>query len=191
MTLRLAHSGDADAIAAVYAPVVRETAISFELDPPTAEEMERRRLEVVPAYPWLVAQDEQGDVVGYAYGHPFNERAAYAWTAETSVYVAEAARGRGVGGSLYRAVLAILRVQGYREVIAGIRVPNAASVALHESFGFARVASYTRVGWKFDEWHDVGIWQLTLAADGGPPLPIRTIDDIAEDVAEILAGSEG
>jgi phosphinothricin acetyltransferase len=118
----------------------------------------------MPEYPWLVAEDG-ASVVGYAYGHRFAPRAAYAWSVETSIYVGDGARGRGVGRALYDALLALLAAQGYRQAFAGIALPNPASVALHESVGFTPVGAYRDVGYKFGAWHDVGWWQRALGAD--------------------------
>jgi phosphinothricin acetyltransferase len=125
----------------------------------------------VPRYPWLVA-DETG-VLGYAYAHRFAERDAYDWSVETSIYLDGAARGRGVGSALYRALLELLSAQGYRQAFGGVTLPNPASVALHEAFGYRRVATYTQVGYKLGEWRDVGWWQRALDTDGdGPRVPV-------------------
>lgn len=122
-----------------------------------------------PAYPWIVATAGD-DIVGYAYAGPFSGRPAYDWSVETSVYVAEAARGRSVGKGLYASLFDILAAQGYRQALAGIALPNPASVALHERAGFAPIGMYRAVGWKFGSWHDVGWWQRGLAdGETGPP----------------------
>ena len=177
IVIRLARQEDAEAIAAIYAPVVRETAISFEVEPPSAEEMARRLDDTMPSHPWLVAE-RNGEVVGYAYAHRFAERAAYAWSVETSVYLAATARGQRVGHRLYDALIEVAIAQGYRQAIAGIRLPNPASVGLHESFGFRRIGLYERIGWKMGEWHDVGWWQRSLHVGDGPPDRPRRIDEL-------------
>ena len=175
MRVRLAGPGDGHALAAIYGPVVTGTAISFEVDPPDGAEMARRVARTLPAHPWLVMDAEPG-VVGYAYAHPFHDRAAYDWTVETSVYVGDSHRGCGVGKSLYSALIAVLGAQGFRRAIAGVALPNAASVHLHESVGFRAVGVYHRVGWKLGSWHDVGMWELDLTNDDGAPAAPLAVD---------------
>ncbi|HMC41979.1 MAG TPA: GNAT family N-acetyltransferase, partial [Acidimicrobiales bacterium] len=108
MDIRVAREADAAGIQAIYAPVVTETAISFETEPPGVAEMARRVAETLPEHPWLVL-DDAGAILGYAYGHRFAARAAYLWSVETSVYLRPEARGRGAGRALYAALIAILR----------------------------------------------------------------------------------
>jgi phosphinothricin acetyltransferase len=167
-TIRMASPNDAAACAAIYAPYVRDTPVSFEAEPPDATEMGRRLLAALPMYPWLVVEDE-GRVLGYAYGSSHNPRAAYRFSADSSVYVDVGARRRGFGRRLYRVLFALLERQGFVAVHAGITLPNAASVALHESFGFEPVGVYQRVGFKLGSWHDVGWWQRPLAPRSAPP----------------------
>jgi L-amino acid N-acyltransferase YncA len=163
---------DGAACAEIYAPSVRDTAISFEEEPPTPAEFTRRIELVSPDYPWLVAEVE-GAVVGYAYASAHMERAAYRWAANVAVYVGDGHRGRAVGRALYDALLALLVRQGIQVVCAGVTLPNDASVALHEACGFEPVGVYRRIGWKAGTWRDVGWWQLELvpATDGAPPEP--------------------
>ncbi|HZD24202.1 MAG TPA: arsinothricin resistance N-acetyltransferase ArsN1 family B [Acidimicrobiia bacterium] len=184
MLIRLATSEDAPGIAAIYEPIVRDTVISFETEPPDAAEMGRRMAEGLPTYPWLVATDN-GRLVGYAYASRHRVRAAYEWVAEVSVYVDETQRGRGLGRDLYRTLLGLLTAQGFRGVFAGITLPNPASVGLHESVGFEYLGKYEGVGWKHGEWHDVGWWQRRLGTDDGPPLGPIGLDEL--DVDSILA----
>jgi phosphinothricin acetyltransferase len=168
------HAGD---IAAIYAPIVSSTAISFETEPPSLEEMARRIEVTLARYPWLVALVE-GKIAGYAYAHAFAPRQAYAWSAETSVYVDSEFRAMGIGRTLCDELLETLRRQGYCRAFAGIALPNAASVALHEATGFTQVGIYRRVGWKMGAWHDVGWWELDLRPEGEPPgrlIPFREI----------------
>jgi L-amino acid N-acyltransferase YncA len=157
----VAGPDDAEALAAIYAPMVNETAISFETEPPSVEEFRRRISEVLQGFPWLVCRSG-GDVLGYAYAHAFRERAAYSWSVETSIYVHAAARRLGVASRLYGALLPSLAEQGFERAFAGITLPNPASVALHESVGFSSCGVYRRVGWKLGSWHDVGWWQRDL-----------------------------
>jgi len=163
---------DAAGCAAIYAPFVRDTAISLEGHPPDAAEFSRRIDSISAQHPWLVAEDE-GALAGYAYGSAHRERAGYRWAAEVAVYVGEGHRRRGVGRALYGALLELLRRQGLQIACAGITLPNDASVALHEACGFEPVGIYRRIGWKAGSWHDVGWWQLRLLRprDGPPPEP--------------------
>src|SRR5438309_6214700 len=144
--IRMARTTDAEAMAEIYRPIVADTAISFEMDPPDAAEMDRRRSAVAAFAPWLVF--DQGGVLGYAYASKHRERAAYQWCVDVSVYVANDHRQRGVGRALYTSLFALLRLQGFYAAHAGITLPNHASVGLHEALGFGRVATYPAVGFK-------------------------------------------
>ncbi len=167
-TIRIARPADAAAITAIYAPIVRDTAISFETEPPAVPEMAARVTATLEDYPWLVATSG-GDFAGYAYAGRHRARAAYRWSVDVTVYVAEAARRSGVGTALYRELMAILRRQGFRAAFAGIALPNPASVALHEAVGFEPVGIYRDVGFKLGRWRDVGWWRLALDDGPGPP----------------------
>lgn len=173
---------DAAACAEMYAPYVRDTAISLEERPPTPADFAERIARITSTHPWLIAEDEE-EVLGYAYGARHRERAAYRWAVDVAVYVAPRRQRRGVGRALYRTLFELLAEQGFRIACAGITLPNEASVGLHESLGFEPVGIYRNVGWKLGAWRDVGWWQLglTQAGDGdGPPRdpgpPIR-LDD--------------
>jgi phosphinothricin acetyltransferase len=165
---------DAAACAAIYAPYVEATPISFEERAPAALEMEVRIVGSVATHPWLVAV-EGGEVVGYAYACRHQERAAYRWAADVSVYVAANRRGEGIGRHLYEVLFERLRAQNFQVACAGITLPNDASVSLHERLGFTRIGISPRIGWKAGSWHDVSWWQLELmpAIEGTPlePLP--------------------
>ena len=123
--------------------------------------------------PWLVSLDDAGGVSGYAYAGRHRERAAYQWSVETTVYVGEGSRGKGVGRALYSALFEELVRLGYYQAFAGITLPNAASVALHEGLGFAPIGIYRQVGHKLGRWHDVGWWQRPLQEPVAAPLPPR------------------
>ena len=177
---RLAHAGDAAGIQAIYAPVVRETPISFELNPPSIEEVSDRVRSTLTQYPWLVCMfDDQ--VKGYAYGGSHSGRAAYKWSVNVSVYVAADVRRLGVGRALYEALFAILRMQGFHRAFAGITLPNPASVGLHESLGFRRSGVFERVGYKLGQWHDVGYWQLSLQSGEGTPAASVPLPDMMNE----------
>jgi L-amino acid N-acyltransferase YncA len=126
------------------------------------------------AHTWLVAERD-GQVVGYAYGGVHRTRKAYQWTAEVSAYIDQRAQRQGIGRELYTALFADLRERGFRMLVAGITLPNDASVGIHEALGFTPVGVYRNVGWKFGEWWDVGWWELDLGEpEGDPPSPPRT-----------------
>jgi len=171
MTIRLATAADADAVTAIYAPIVAGTSISFELAPPGIDEMRSRIALTLQALPWLVSEDAQGRVDGYAYAGRHRDRPAYQWSVDVTAYVREDARGRGVGRQLYRALLPVLSGLGYCQAFAGIALPNAASVALHESLGFQPIGVYRQVGFKLGAWRDVGWWQKALATTDDPAPP--------------------
>jgi L-amino acid N-acyltransferase YncA len=174
LRVRDARGEDAAAIAAIYAPVVRDTPISFELEPPDVATMRQRVLDTLERRPWLVCERD-GEVVGYAYAASHRERAAYQWCVETSVYIADSARRQGVGSTLYRALLPLLARQGYVHAYAGITLPNPASVGLHEALGFRPIGVYSAIGFKLGAWHDVGWWDLTLPAKALPEQPVAPV----------------
>lgn len=163
---------DAAACAAIYAPHVEGSAVSFEERAPDATEMAARIERYGRRHAWLVAE-RGGEVVGYAYAIAFNERPAYRWSASVSVYVGEGVRGEGIGRALYEGLLARLRERGFRMACAGITLPNEASVGLHEALGFERTGINREIGFKEGVWRDVGWFQLELAPafDGPPPEP--------------------
>ncbi len=166
--LRPAERRDAEAIAKIYAPIVRDTAISFETDPPSAAVMAERIESTLHRRPWLVATDGD-ELLGYAYASEHRQRAAYRWSVDVTAYIAESARRRGVGSRLYGALIPMLRAQGFRSAFAGIALPNDASVGLHEAVGFEALGVYRDVGFKLGAWRDVGWWSLRLADGAAPP----------------------
>ncbi len=168
----VARAADAEPVAAIYAPIVAATVISFELEVSTVDEMRRRIVATLPRFPWLVSEDAQGAVDGYVYASRHRERAAYQWSVDVTVYVREDARGRGVGKRLYTKLFEALPKLGYHQAFAGIALPNAASIALHESVGFRHVGIYRDVGFKLGAWHDVGWWQRRLQVPGTPQEPL-------------------
>lgn len=188
-SVRLATPDDAASVAAIYEPVVQESAISFETEPPDVAEMRGRIEETLPAYPWLVCEGD--GVMGYAYAGPHRSRDAYRWSVDVSVYVAAAARRRGVGSALYESLFALLRSQGFVNAYAGVALPNPASVALHESLGFEPVGTYEGVGYKDGEWHDVSWWHRSLNERERNPAPPVAVDSLADDaVAAAVATGE-
>jgi L-amino acid N-acyltransferase YncA len=175
LNVRLATQHDAPAIAAIYRPYVTDAVTSFELEPPNAAEIARRLQSVLALAPWLVSLDAAGDVVGYAYASRHAERAAYRWSVDVAVYIHAEHHRRGVGRALYQALFSLLRLQGFYVAHAGITLPNAGSVGLHEAFGFRPVGVYPAVGWKLGAWRDVGWWQLPLQELVATPAPPLTL----------------
>jgi L-amino acid N-acyltransferase YncA len=167
-TVRDATASDADACAAIYAPYVTDTAISFEADPPSPAEMAQRIATASRRHAWLVLEGE-GRVVGYAYGAPLHHRAAYRWACEVSVYLELGRRRTGGGRALYEGLLPRLVDRGFCVAVAGMTLPNDASVGLHRAMGFEHVGTYRRIGFKHGRWHDVAWTQRILAGGDDPP----------------------
>lgn len=178
-TIRMVREADARAILAIYAPFCATTAVSFELEPPSEDEV-ASRIRAVTAYcPWLILEDD-GAVAGYAYAGRHNERAAYGWSVDVTVYVAPSHLRRGVGRALYTTLFELLRQQGFFKAYAGVALPNPASTALHEAMGFEPVGVYKGVGYKLGAWHDVAHYQLALQPErqnpDPPASPARLLD---------------
>ena len=188
--IRPATKHDAEQIAAVYAPYVTDTVISFETEPPTAEEVRRRIEDTLQHYPWLVCE-HQGWLLGYAYAAAHGSRAAYIWSVDVSVYVRRGAHRRGVGRALYTSLFAALCLQGFYNAYAGATLPNPASVGLHEAMGFRQVGVYRGVGYKMGAWHDVVWWHLPLrerVADPDPPAALPSVVGSEEWEAALRRG---
>jgi phosphinothricin acetyltransferase len=175
VSIRRAMAEDADQIAAIYRPYVEGSRISFEEEAPNAAEIVRRMDN--PIHPWLVAE-EDGCVLAYASTSPMRGRPAYRWSVETGIYVDSAAQGRGIGRQLLAAHLDLLERQGFVTAIAGIALPNDASVALHEKLGFTLLGIERGVGFKFGEWVDVSRWQRNLAPRKKEPSEPATFEGL-------------
>jgi L-amino acid N-acyltransferase YncA len=162
VTVRSASASDAEVLARIYNYYVHNTVITFEEEPVSTEVMATRVAEVQDlSLPWLVAEVETA-VVGYAYANKWKVRSAYRHSVETTIYLEHGYEGRGIGTTLYAALLPILRAGGIHVAIGGAALPNEASVALHERLGFEHVATFRQVGFKHDRWVDVAYWQLVL-----------------------------
>ena len=168
MVLRDATAADAEACAAIYAPYVTDTAITFENEPPTPAQMAERIAIALRTHAWVVLEDH-GRVVGYAYGSAFKSRPAYRWACEVSVYLETGRRRTGGGRALYTALLERLARRGFRTAVAGTTLPNEASVGLHRAMGFEPVGTYQRIGWKHGAWHDVTWTQRAILTGTDPP----------------------
>jgi len=166
LIIRSAQPEDSAEIASIYNHHIAHSIATFEEHALDVEAMRARQDKVRSAgFEWLVAQ-ERGAVVGYAYAAPWNVRSAYRYSVETTVYLAAGAESKGIGSKLYDVLFPQLIAGGYRVAMAGISLPNAPSVALHEKFGMHKVAHFSEVGYKFDRWIDVGYWQRTLSTEG-------------------------
>ncbi len=187
--VRLATPEDGPACAAIYAPYVTDTAVSFELVPPNGSEMGARIARTIERTPWVVVEVD-GVVRGYAYGTRHRDRAAYDWTVETTVYVDRDLTRMGLGRAAMCALLAILRLQGAHLAVAGITPPNPGSVGLHLALGFGRVGEFGAIGWKFGRWHGVEWLALELGPREEDPSPLVPLPDLAgtPELAAALAG---
>jgi L-amino acid N-acyltransferase YncA len=179
--IRRIEARDAAAVSAIYAPFVTDKATSFETEPPDAEAIKQKIRELEPQYPWLVFEAD-GEILGYAYACSHRARKAYQWSVEVSVYIDERAHKRGVGRALYLSLFEVLRRQGYASAYAGITLPNPASVGLHEALGFTAIGTFSKVGFKFGQWHDVAWLQLRLQDPAEPvPTPLPATNFLSDD----------
>ncbi len=169
--LRTASESDCRDILDIYAPYITDTPVTFETEVPSHAEFLERMLGILRFFPYLIAE-ENGETVGYAYAHFQHERAAYRWNAELSVYLKRGCERRGIGSALYRALMELLRLQGFIRVFGVITIPNDPSVALHERFGFRRAALYPSMGYKFGGWHDVAWYEKLLTPIPAEPAEI-------------------
>jgi len=162
MQVRPAVLADAAEVAAIYNYYIETSHATFELEPVDAAGMEDRMKETLDrGYPFFVA-GENGRIDGYAYGRYFRPRAAYRHSIEVSVYIRNGHEGRGIGKMLYDELFPAIFAGDYHAIIAGVSLPNDASVRLHESYGFEKVAHFREVGFKFGRWIDVGYWELLI-----------------------------
>ena len=178
MLIRLATLEDAQSISEIYAPYVNETAISFEIEAPTAEQMAERMATSHYHYPWLVCSINER-LLGYAYACAFRKREAYQWATEVSVYVGQNNRHAGIGSALYKKLLNVLKIQGFTQALAGMTLPNQASEALHLKLGFEHFADFKDVGFKRNQWHSTRFFRLQLNEPSVPmtqPTSIQNID---------------
>ena len=170
LAIRTATDDDAVAVAAIYRPYVESTVITFEVTPPSEEDMRTRIKTVLARFPWLVAE-EAGEVVGYAYASAHRDRAAYQWSVDVAVYLHQDMHRKGIGRRLYSTLFPMLAQQGLVNAYAGITLPNDKSVGLHEALGFTPIGVYRHVGFKMGQWHDVGWWHLALQPLPATPQP--------------------
>ncbi|RYZ47762.1 MAG: N-acetyltransferase family protein [Proteobacteria bacterium] len=179
LIIRMATLRDAEAILSIYGPYIDKTAVSFEYTVPTLQEFQNRMQDYLAFAPWLVATKD-GRVLGYAYASKYRAREAYSWAIEVSVYLAEDARGQGLGAKLYEELFTILTLCGYRQAFAVVTLPNEASVKHHARMGFEPIGVFQKVGFKFGAWHDVGWYRKELLSFEGSPSPIRPYQELQE-----------
>ncbi len=184
VTIRVATQRDAEALRAIYAPYVQETAVTFEYDIPSVAEFARRIGDTLQRYPYLAAECA-GTVVGYAYAGPFQSRPAYDWSVETSIYVGQGHRRQGVGSSLYGALEAALRAQGILNINACIACAREAdpflpadSIPFHEQAGFRPVGRFHKCGYKFERWYDILWMEKHIGPHSVPPQSVRWADAV-------------
>lgn len=177
LDVRLATNADLPGVLSIGNRAIEQTAASFHVQPQSLAALDAEFQSSHAHYPWLVACDEAGGVIGFARASAWKGRCAYAWSAEVTVYVRPEHHGRGVGRALYERLIGTLQAQGYRTLLAGITLPNPPSVRLHESFGFRPAGEFRRVGYKFGRWHTVGYWQLELGDAAAPPGEIRPVTE--------------
>lgn len=177
--VRVATPADAYAIQAIYAPMVLDSVISFELAPPTVDEMAERIALTLRTYPYPVAE-MGGKVVGYAYASQHRAREAYRWSVDVTVYIDPALHRKGIGRALYQRLLPLLEKQGFHAAYAGIALPNAGSIGIHEALGFTHIGTYPEVGYKHGQWHSVGYWRKPLGTVT-PPTEIIPFSDLKRE----------
>lgn len=172
VTIRLARAErDAARVLSIYEPYIRQTAVTFDYEVPDAADFARRMEEIARDYPYLILEID-GEAAGFAYAHRQGEKAAFAWNAELTVYLAGRWCGRGVGEPLYALLIRLLRMQGYVNLYAVITGSNAASLAMHEKMGFSRAGVHERTGYKFGQWHDT-VWMHLRVNEGAPGCILR------------------
>lgn len=187
-TIRFAREKDACALLQIYAPYVRDTAVTFEYEVPTEEEFRERIHSVLMEYPYLVCESD-GEIAGYAYAHRQMERAAYQWNAELSVYISDHFQHSGIGKAFYGALLEILRLQNVQNAYGGVTAPNPGSERLHEELGFRQLGIYHRTGYKCGSWHDVVWFEKEIGEHEKPSLPFLPIGKLdRKELTRILSG---
>ncbi len=184
--IRLVTDFDSEAILSIYAPYITNTAISFEMDVPTISEFSNRIENISKQYPYLVYLIDK-QVIGYAYASRHRERAAYNYDVDTSIYVLPEYHGFGIANKLYDCLFEILKQLGYYNAYAGITVPNEKSENFHKKYGFIKIGTHHKTGYKFNRWHDVIWFEKVINENYEEPRPIKSINELSEkDLNEIL-----
>ncbi len=190
-SIRIATTDDSESILKIYGPYIENTSYTFETEVPSIDSFKERIISCLQNWPWLVCEID-GGIAGYAYGARHRERAAYQWSLESSVYIHDDYQRRGVARALYTALINILRLQGFRNLYAGINLPNDKSVSFHEKLGFEYFATYKNVGYKLGRWKNVGWWQLQLNEYSMEPEPPTKFPGIGmKEIENILQATDG
>lgn len=190
-TLRLVQETDAAEILEIYAPYIKDTAITFEYEVPSVDEFRKRIRDISTDYPYVVCLID-GEIVGYAYAHRHMERAAYQWNAELSIYIDKSYLRLGIGKALYTCLIDILKLQNVQNVYAGVTIPNQNSEKLHEYFGFKKLGIYHNTGYKCGAWHDVMWFEKSIGGHEIEPMPFVSIREIDKSViAQIMDRCSG
>ncbi len=185
MILRFAELNDAPELLEIYRPYVEKTTVSFETEVPSLEEFQGRIREYSGKFPYLVAE-EDGAILGYAYAHAFHERAAYGWTVETTIYLRQDQRGKGLGKKLYGALLPLLKEQGVKNACAVVTIPNDPSMAFHQSMGFEVGNLLPRFGYKLGVWCGVAYLYRSLSSHEADPAPVVPLSALPRETVEKL-----
>lgn len=180
MALRFATPDDAQQLLAIYAPYIVNTTITFEYEVPSVEEFTQRIRTITQKHPYLI-YEEDGVIHGYAYASPHMTRAAYQWDVELSIYTDERHHRKGTGTALYRALIALLKEQGYFNLYALVTLPNDRSMGFHRSMGFQEVGVYPHTGYKLGRWCDMSIMALFPQPDLIVPAPTKSIHELSAD----------
>lgn len=175
--IRLVSECDSESILDIYAPFIRNTVITFEYEVPTVPEFNQRILDIQKKYPWLVCEMDHR-IVGYAYASQFNQRAAYDWSVDFSIYVHSDYHRRKVATALYYSLYEFVKLQGFYNAYAGIALPNIKSETFHTSFGFEALGTYHNVGYKFGKWHDVKWFERKITEHEKIPKKLKTVEEI-------------
>lgn len=187
--LRIATPGDAPAMLEIYQPFILHSGITQEVLVPGIEEFTSRVAKGLPHFPWLVEETNR-KVTGYAYASRYREREGYKWCVETSIYLAPASRGKGVANRLYLTLLHLLRIMGYVNAYAVITLPNPPSIRFHEKIGFRHFATYDKVGFKLDVWHDVAWMQIKLQEHPYQPQSPLAFGDLDQAVVQSILNEQ-
>lgn len=179
-----------DAIFQIYKPFITDTIISFETIPPPFEEFSQRIVNTLISLPWLVCLYDQ-KVIGYAYASKYRQRVAYQWSVEVSVYINADYRRRNIATGLYTSLFGILELQNFKNILAGISLPNDASVSFHESMEFRKIADYDKIGYKFGKWHSVGWWQRSIGKKTNPPGEVIKMPNLVNSLQFKIALKKG
>jgi L-amino acid N-acyltransferase YncA len=175
--IRLATQSDSKVLLEIYAPFIKDTLITFEYEVPTVAEFGSRISNIEKRYPWLVCEID-GQIVGYAYASQFNERTAYDWTVDVSVYVHPDYQRKKIAVALYSCLFELLKLQGFYSICAIITASNKRSLNFHQAFGFKTAGHYQNIGYKFDQWLDVEWLSLVIGNFNKPPQKPKSIQDI-------------